>query len=514
MAPKVRSLLFLRIAVSLGIFVLSGAGFWLMSGRLVGHIHKYWGSRFLTAENHGVAEDHLDRALGYIPRDDEIHRMLGKLSFDRSLAATEMEPIYRYGSRSAEHFSRALALNPMDAESAYGMARVRERLEVLTEYGYPDAAGPESGPLHYYRTALELRPGGIRFTYGLARYLHRKGMAEALRETVERLVRVSPSVVPRLRSEPFWSPEVRKACMEGLRMAIQEGTALRRAHERLSALLAEEEAWAEAVDHYRAAMEIDAHGNTANTLFHLGGLHLKAGNEKQAFDLLVDGLTRSRDPEAWMKKAFGLFAGQDRPHLAAALHAAAQERYPRYRDVLEILWARFLMGQNRPEDARGVLEGLAERSNPEAYFLLARIAQRQGDWDRVELAIQKATLLDPRNLQYRLMFSQVLQRFGKLDRAEMEADAAIRFSPEPTPGIYNHRAGIRWKKGEYRGAAEDWGRAFELAPDRAVYRSNMGRAQEKLGNKHLALSHYRAALELDPDNERYRKQLRALARQE
>ncbi len=511
MVPRFRSPLSRRVAVAAAILFLSASSFWALSHRLAGHVHKAMGARFLEAETFDSAADHLNRAAGYLPQDSEIHRMLGDLSLERSIGAMEMEQIFDHAVASADHFSKALALNPMDAESAFGLARVRERMEILAGYGYSCVPCPDADAGHFYRTALKLRPNGIRFAYGLARYLHAKGLERELRETVRRLARTYPPVVRHFRSEPFWSPEIREACREGLRAAVAEGISLRHAHEQLSELFAQEEGWDEAISHYEAAMEIDVRQNTSRTLFRLGMLNLKAGGETRAVGLLLDAVAASHDPEAEMKRVFDLFAQQKRADPAEEFHSILKERFPLYRERVEILWARFLMDQKRLDEARGVLEAVAQGAGAEAYFLLARIAQEEKDWDRAELAIQKATVLEPRNVQYHLMFSRVLQRLGKLDRAQHQADAVIRLSPEPTPGTYNHRANIRWRRGDPAGAAEDWKQASHLAPNQPVFHAKLGRAQEKLGNRDLAVSHYKAALALEPDNDRYRRQLRALA---
>jgi tetratricopeptide (TPR) repeat protein len=130
----------------------------------------------------------------------------------------------------------------------------------------------------------------------------------------------------------------------------------------------------------------------------------------------------------------------------------------------------------------------------------------------MELAIQKATVLDPENARYHLLFSRVLVRNSKLDRAERHADLAIEHSPNPNPGLYRHRAKIRWKRQDYEGAIEDWQGALALRPGTAAIHASLVKAFERLGQWAEAESHAAEAVRIAPDDEAIRKTYEALVR--
>jgi tetratricopeptide (TPR) repeat protein len=118
--------------------------------------------------------------------------------------------------------------------------------------------------------------------------------------------------------------------------------------------------------------------------------------------------------------------------------------------------------------------------------------------------------LDPKNSHYHLLFSQVLNRMKKLDRAEKEAGLAIKHATRPSASLFNHRASIRWKKEDYARAAEDWKSALPMQPRNASLQARIAEAYLKLGDLPKATSHYQKALQIGPNNQTYQQKLELL----
>jgi len=114
-------------------------------------------------------------------------------------------------------------------------------------------------------------------------------------------------------------------------------------------------------------------------------------------------------------------------------------------------------------------------------------------------------MFDPKNTQYHLIFSGVLNRLGKFDRAEEEAGFAMQYQKNPSPGFFSHRAGIRWAKQDYQGAIEDWKAAIGLKPDQSDFYARTAEAYLKMENRFLAGEYYQNALKLAPENTHYQK---------
>ena len=128
----------------------------------------------------------------------------------------------------------------------------------------------------------------------------------------------------------------------------------------------------------------------------------------------------------------------------------------------------------------------------------------------MELAIQKATVLDPENSRYHLIFSKVLKRLKKLERAEKEAGLALDHSVKPLHWLFDHRAWIRWSRKDYQGAVKDWKSAIAVKPKKASFYARAAQAYCKLGEWSHALDYYQKAMDLDPKNENYRKKYNAV----
>jgi tetratricopeptide (TPR) repeat protein len=151
-----------------------------------------------------------------------------------------------------------------------------------------------------------------------------------------------------------------------------------------------------------------------------------------------------------------------------------------------------------------------EEPSAKAYYWMARIAEIEKNWDHLELSIQKATILDPGNSHYYLIFSKVLQRLKKLNRAKKAANLAIKHAPKPSPALFNHRAWIRWNLEDYSGAAKDWEAAIQLEPENASFHALAAESYIKSGNWSLARDYYQKAARRDPHNTNYQKKYNEL----
>jgi tetratricopeptide (TPR) repeat protein len=148
----------------------------------------------------------------------------------------------------------------------------------------------------------------------------------------------------------------------------------------------------------------------------------------------------------------------------------------------------------------------------DAYYWLARIAEKEKDWDQMELNIQKATVLDPSNINYRQMFYGLLKRLGKHETAQREIGLMIEHSDKPSPRLFDQRAKFRLKNKDYLGAVKDWKEAIRLAPRQASFYAQVAEAYIKLGDLSPALEYYKKAVKLNPNNNGYAKRYNSLTR--
>ena len=171
---------------------------------------------------------------------------------------------------------------------------------------------------------------------------------------------------------------------------------------------------------------------------------------------------------------------------------------------MQITSACYLMDMKQYRRAQRILTDLNKQNpNAEAYYWLARISETEKDFDAMELQIQKATVLDPSNMNYRQMFLGLLKRLGKLDTAEKEIGLMIQNSDNPSPRLFDERAKLRRNRNDYTGAIEDWKSAIRLAPKNAAFCADIAEVYMKLGNLPLAIKYYQQAVQLDPGNKGY-----------
>ncbi len=487
------------------IILLSAVLFYHLSLRLISQIHYHRAKNLFQEGYYGLTLGHLEKADHYQPDDYKIQKALGKVYFRLGELRPGAKDTSLLTQKSKHFYLKASRLNPLDAETAYGLGRGEARLEQLYQYLHPEKKENPCEPLHYFKQAAGLRPNGILYHYAMARYLYRQGKTGELLAVIRILTRIYPPVCHYLKKEDFWSLPVKEACMRGLREAIEKEVSQREAHMAISSIMAADKEWTAAISHYQEALHYKAFQNNTGNYIHLGALYLKKGQLEEAETSFFHAMDMSRSREKDLERVYHFYKKEGYPDKLYRFYQQADRRFI-LSSRIDILMARSLIDLKRYDQSQQILMDLNQKgATAEAYYWLARIAETKKDWDSMELAIQKATVLDSKNSRYHLIFSQVLKRLNKLDRAEKEAGLAIKHQAKPSPWLYNHRAWIRWTKQDYPGAVKDWRSAITLKPDSPAFYAQAAEAYRKLGDWPLALNYYKNALKIDPENKRYQK---------
>jgi len=398
---------------------------------------------------------------------------------------------------------RAARYNPLDAETAYGLARTESRLEQIYQRLNPEEKNNPYDALPYFERAIRLRPNRVTLHYEMARYLFRHGKDEALFQIVRSTARIYPSAYTFLKKEPLWSSSVKAAVKQGLMDAIKQEMLIERAHRAMSTMLAEDEEWDKAIVHYQKALEFKEDNISERDYITLGRLYLQNNQAEEAKISFIKGLHLSTSIEKSFANITRIY--KDGKHIDDydAFCREANERWT-FSSKMHIISARYRLDLKQYSSAKRILMDLnRETPTAEAYYWLARIAEREKDWDAMELNVQKATVLEPSNMNYRRMFYGLLKRLGKYKTAEREIGLMIQYSEPPSPGLFDERAKLRLKRQDYTGAVEDWKAAIRLAPKQAAYHANIAEAYIKLGELTTALEYYREAIKLNPGNKDY-----------
>lgn len=495
---------FLISALILLLFVMAS---YPLCMRLISQIYYQKAVNHIQDGSCEPAVNHLETAIRYQANDPLVWKKLGE-AYHNLGVLMPIKEAFDFATKAKHAYLKAARCNPLDAEATYGLAREEARLEQIYPYLHH-----QNNPYHAlpcFEEAIRLKPNSILYHYALTRYLHQQKKTGALLKVVSNMARIYPPVYGYLKKEAFWSSPVREAFKKGLQQAIDEEITSQNAHTAMSSLMAEEKDWASAISYYQKALALQAIDKDAGKYLHLGRLYVKNGQLEEAEESFFRALSMSRTKERhledlyWVYEREGYFEELYRFYHRVSRSFALSAR-------MDILLARSLVDLKRYDQAQRILKELNQESpSAEAYYWLARIAEKEKDWDSMELAIQKATVLDQKNSRYHLIFSKVLKRLKKLERAEKEAGLALDYSVKPSHWLFDHRAWIRWSRKDYQGAVKDWKSAIAVKPKKASFYARAAQAYCKLGEWSHALDHYQKAMDLDPKNENYRKRYNAL----
>jgi tetratricopeptide (TPR) repeat protein len=494
-----------RYTICALILSLTALTAYTLSLRLVSQIHYLRAKNFLQQGYYGLASQGLQKASTYKPNDYKIQRQWGNAVHRLAEISPTSKVAYALAEKARAHYQEAFRLNPLDAQSAYGLAWQEDRLELLYTKLKPGEKTNPHNALPFYELAISLRPNGIRYHYALARYLHRRGKQDELHRVMRKLARIYPPTFSKLKKSDFWSPAVKIACRQGLQEAIKDNILPAAAHMALVDMAAEEKDWAGAITHYQQALQLQPGDKTGRSYFRLGRLFLKNGDVKAARTSFLKSLSLSRTREKHLESIYRLFKNEGALNEFNGFYHEVQQRF-----VLSaqsgILLARYFIDLKQYDQARRVIEELkADEPIAEAYYWLAQIARKEKDWDQMERAIQKATVLEPENINYRRIFFNLLKRKKMFESAELQLDLMIDYSEVASASLFDEKAWLRWRQKDYSAAVEAWQSAIRLKSDNAVYYARAAEAYVMIGDWSKAVEYFQKAAGLDPQNKRYKK---------
>ncbi len=475
--------------------------------RLVSQIHYLKAMHYTHSGHYDSAVNHLKTSIRFQDNNPLIWKNMGR-AYHNLAVSQPIKDAFLFGKKAKNAYLKAIQLNPLDGETVYGLAREEALLEQIQPYLrhiHPDQHDVSYNALPYFQQAVRLRPNGIRYHFAMARYLKRNEKTEAFLQAVSNLVRIYPPAYRRLKKEELWSPEINEAVKKGLNRALDEGTALGAAHIAMSSLLEKEKDWVGSINHYQKAFTHQAIVASTGNYFYLGRLYLENGQFEEAEKIFLRALSMSRDREKDLDNLYAIYKRKGGSEAFYRFYNRVAKNFPMSAQT-DVLLARTFIDLKQYHHARRLLQDLNRKApEAEAYFWLAHIAEVEKDWDSMELAIQKATTRDPENSRYHFIFSTLLIRRKKLERAEKEAMLAIKHSAKPSSRLFSHRARIRWSRKDYPGAAKDWESAIAVKPKDASLFAQAAEAYNKLGEWSRAITYYKQAMSLDSKNDAYRK---------
>lgn len=178
---------------------------------------------------------------------------------------------------------------------------------------------------------------------------------------------------------------------------------------------------------------------------------------------------------------------------ATALYRKAVEEQPDTMQLRSALSTR-LQQKGKREEAEKVLVEAAELfDEPAAWNQLAVFYQGLDDWEKAIEANDKAMAAAPApSEELRFRKADLLLQVGRLDEAE-------QVSAELTEGVYRDllRGKLLLARDDVQGALDAFEDGLTRWPNNAPARFLAGQAAERLGQRDVALAHYREAVRSD-----------------
>ncbi len=411
----------LRYGVFLFIVTLSAFLLYPLSLQLISEICQHHAAKHMEKGHYGLAVGELEKAAQYPFADSEIYRNMGETFYLMAGVIRNSDRKWDYLKKSEDAFQKAAQSNSLDYRIFLGLAKTQWYMETIYRNSYPEAKEIPFAPLVHFRQAVRLRPNGIQNNFALLRYLSRTGHQDEMYAVIRRLVHNWPPVFAYLKKEDFWSADLLPICREGLREAIEKKVLPRQAHMILSGILAEAKDWPEAILYLQNAMGYKDFENRTADYLRLGHLYFQNREKQKAEEQYFRGLGMSRNREKDLENLYGFYKKQESAEDFYAFLQQIRKKFS-FSFRTDILAARVLADLKRYPEAKDILRQInINRPQAQAYYWLAKIAEMEQDWDAMELAIQKATVYDPENRHYHAVFSNVLRRLKKYERAEKEA---------------------------------------------------------------------------------------------
>ncbi len=259
------------------------------------------------------------------------------------------------------------------------------------------------------------------------------------------------------------------------------------------------------------ALELD--GTSVEALAGLVALDLAAKNVAGARDRVAARLAQGKPAPALLILAARTYAAIGEPSKAEELLRQGIEAEPSFLPAYGML-AQLYLSQRKLDQARQELDTLAERqTNPVGALTMSGvILQSQARTAEARQRFERAVATDPRAAVAGNNLAWLYAESGQnLEQAVKLAEAAAREMPD-VPEVQHTLGYVYFRSNLPALAVPALERALQKDPRNPVYLSQLGLAQEKLGNVAGAREALTRALELKPEFQGSNDARAALAR--
>ncbi|MCQ2085694.1 MAG: tetratricopeptide repeat protein, partial [archaeon] len=159
--------------------------------------------------------------------------------------------------------------------------------------------------------------------------------------------------------------------------------------------------------------------------------------------------------------------------------------------------ANLLYASLKTENESGAAKDEQEIEDPQAMFNIAKSMFAAGDLISAARLTDRAMSVDPDNLDYVLFRTQIYRKSGDKRVADMFLSEYLERNPN-NGAVHEAIGDMRVEDGDYRGAADSYGKAIQNGIKRPGLYVKLGNVQEKLNATTPATNSYNTAVMLDP----------------
>lgn len=482
-------------------------------GAILGSRFQYQKARaFLRNDDVESSAQHLHRAQESLPvfsfpnDRKRLHILEGDIALQQAESTKSLSVMIDHLESADKAYSDAIVIQPLDVLAYTGLARTREPLERL--YPFVKKVELDRPVIPVFEQLASLMPTNMFSITLQTKYFYSRNLQNQLDEVVAQSITMFPSLYYQLIRQPFYSRSMDEMIKASLLAAVDDSARPEAAYSALSVVFEKEGDIEKALHYYHQVISATENRIHKNHYLRLGKLYIRAKNYDEA-NLTFSKSLSGRNIDKTLDQIYRSYSSQKL--YKEFLAFSKQKMGTNNTEYIELLIAQALIALEEYEFARSHLIRIKNRKYlAESFYLQARIAEKNKDWDTMELKSQRATVLKPGESKYYSIFSQALQRQGKLPQAEGALDLAIEKSNGSKQWLYNQRAWLRWSRHNYDGARDDWNSAISISPDVAGFYYNVARVYEKGENYPEAIRYAQKASSLDGKKAEYKKMLTAL----
>lgn len=469
-------------------------------------IYASMGKKQYSAKEYEHARTHLARSLHFAPGNADYHYSFAEVLYALAKKEKTAPASFDLLQQAKKAYKKSRELNPLEGNPWYGLAQTHWWLS-----RFKGSEKEKQKVENYFKKALATDPNNGKFLYGVVNFCLSTSSPEKCSKELKQLAIVYPNAYNSLKRHPNWYEDASAFFMQGLEIAAENPIVEQRALSLLASIFAKKKDWEMAAFYQEELIRRSGRKPSPSIFANLGYYSLKGKKIAKAKEAFLEALKLSDRPDRTLQGLIGRFR---KAHALDLYIEICQETAKLDRTVktrLPILLGKaYLYQDNLDEAALNFQRSLKRKETAEAHGYLAEIAFKKKDWDQSELESQRATVLDPENSHYYVLFVRSLQKQKKYESALEAIEKAIKKAPSPRHYYHNTQGWLYWAMMDYRQAIKSWKTANRLVPKNVHYLRQIAIAYEKIEDWVQAETYYQKALQLRPNDAQSKKALAAL----